>query len=260
MKIFDRDQWNEKIALAGDWPDWFCSECMKGSLYPVLKTNKEEKELIAESAGIKYLRHNPPWLDSDNYYAHMVIKLECSNPKCSSESLLSGIKTNKEHRYEEQGIPRESYIDYFEPMFFTIPPQVIYMPKNDLDESVKFLYQSFKIFFEDPSSAANKIRIFLDQLFPKTTNNSGPLHARLENELKQPHPDIFELFMACKWIGNDASHEGDIVHEDILDAYEFIEAALDLMYPRGENTSSLLHKAGNINTNKQSVSKINQQT
>ena len=81
-----------------------------------------------------------------------------------SESLLSGVKTKEEHYYEDYGTRREGYMDYFEPLFFTRPPQVIYIPKDDLDESVKFLYQSFKIFFDDPSSAANKIRIFLDPI------------------------------------------------------------------------------------------------
>lgn len=255
MKIFDRNQWNKKIALFDDWPYWLCSECLKGHVYPEKKYTSDEDMLIAESSEIKYLRDNEPGLDSDNYYSHAVIKLKCNNIKCSSESLLTGKRTSEEYCYAGEDGYENGYIEYFEPIFYTIPPQVIAIPIVN-NEGIKFLYQSFKIFFDDPSSAANKIRLFLEYLFPKSDNIQGNLHSRLENELKQPHPDIFELLMACKWIGNDASHEADITHEDVLDAYEFVENALILMFP--EDRSSIFQKAGSINASKKSSSKINQ--
>lgn len=255
--LFDKKQWKKIIALDSHWPDWLCSECQKGYLLPV--TEDSIKELKAESSVIKYLRHNEPGLDADNYYFYTAIKIECNNSKCSSESLLSGKRTYGEHDYnDEDGRPSRDYIEFFEPFFFTTPPQVIFIPEVDnenFNEGVKFLYQSFKIFFDDPSSAANKVRIFLEYLVPKTTDNSGKLHGRLEKHLKEANPHTLELLMASKWIGNDASHEASITHEDILDAYELIEYALNLMYP--EDRSTLLHKAANINTNRQSLSKIN---
>lgn len=262
MRIFDKKQWKKIISLDSHWPDWLCSECQKGYLHPVIDSSVIE--LKTESSVIKYLRHNEPGLDADNHYFYTAIKVECNNLKCSSESLLTGKRTCGERDYiDEYGRQNRDYIEFFEPIFFTIPPQVIAIPKvNDEDkkfhEGVKFLYQSFKIFFDDPSSAANKVRIFLEYLTPKTDEeDKRSLDKRLKDFLEEANPHILELLKASKWIGNDASHEGDITHEDVLESYEFIEYALSLMYPEDRDRSTLLHKAGNINTNKKPSSKIN---
>lgn len=115
MKIFDRDQWTKKIDLSNDWPDWLCSECLKGYIHPEKKYTSDKDMLIAESAEIKYLRDSEQGLDSDNYYSHAVIKLKCTNLKCSSESLLSGKRTCEEHHHT--GVSGWSYIEFFEPFF-----------------------------------------------------------------------------------------------------------------------------------------------
>jgi len=247
MRIFDREQWGKTICFDSDFPYWVCGECNKGSLH------KKDK-LIAESAEIKWLRRadEGPGLDVDNYYAHMIIKLECNNPNCLSESLLSGVFTN-EHRDYYIGNHDQGYLAFFSPLFFTIPPQVIFIPEDTPNDQKEMIQQSFKIFFDDPNSAANKLRIFLEKLVPKTDDNKGKLHSRLEKEFKDSS-DILKLLLASKWIGNDASHEADITHEDILDSYEFIELALGKLYP--EDHSSTLNKAGTINTHKKSSSKI----
>jgi len=249
MIIFDREEWKRRICLNSSFPYWLCSECNKGSL-------QKKDHFIAESAEIKWLRRSSdgPGLDADNYYSHMTIKLECNNSKCLSESLLSGVKTCEDGYYNNHGYQEELRIDFFSPLFFTIPPQVIFIPEDTPEEQKEIIQQSFKIFFDDPNSAANKIRIFLEKLVPKTSSNKGKLHLRLEKEFKDSSPDILKLLMASKWIGNDASHEADITHEDILDSYEFIELALEKLYPKDH--SSILNKAGTINTHKKSSSKM----
>jgi len=248
MRIFDREQWKKRIALNSGFPYWICNECNKGSL-------QKKDKLIAEPAETKWLRTSDdgPGLDVDNYYAHMTIKLECGNPNCLSESLLSGVITNEYSDYYDD-YKREHILDVFSPLFFTIPPQVIFIPEGTPDNQKEMIQQSFKIFFDDPNSAANKLRIFLEKLVPKTDDNKGNLDQRLRKAFKDSNPDILNLLVACKWIGNDASHEANITHEDILDSYEFIELALEKLYP--EDHSSILSKAGSINTHKKSSSKI----
>lgn len=252
MKLFDREQWSARINLSDDWPEWLCSECFKGYYNPFKNENNGISELIAESAFVKFLKNNEPGLDSDNYSAHNVIKLECTNPKCLSESLLISTKTNEVCSTESTLL----YDDILKPIFFTRPPQIFHIPSNFKDESVKYLYQSFSSFFGDPSGAVNKTRIFLEYLVPKTSENEGKLHHRLEKKFKNDHSHVYALLLACKWIGNDASHEGDIEHQDVLDTYEFIETALSIMFPEDENYNALLTKAKKINDAKKSLSKI----
>jgi len=252
MRIFDREQWKKTICFDSAFPYWVCNECNEGSL-------QKKDQLIAEPAETKWLRTSDdgPGLDVDNYYAHMTIKLECSNPRCLSESLLSGVITNEysdDYYSNDDYNKREHILDVFSPLFFTIPPQVIFIPEGTPEDQKEMIQQSFKVFFDDPNSSANKIRIFLEKLVPKDVDNKGNLHQRLEKEFKDYRPDILNLLLASKWIGNDASHEADITHEDILDSYEFIELALGKLYP--EDHSSILSKAGSINTHKKSSSKI----
>lgn len=254
MIIFNRKQWPKKIKLYGDWPEWLCSECLKGYFYPEKDHLNKYKFLIGKSSERKYLNDHGPNAD-ENCYTYITIKLVCTNPICLSESLLSGKRSIVEE-YVDNDIDRFFHcpVVYLEPFFFTIPPQVITIPGDKLDDYVKFLYQSFKIFFDDPSSAANKIRIFLEYLAPVTTNDSEKLHSRLERKLKQTYPEACELLIACKWIGNDASHQSNITHDDILDAYEFIERALLIIYPI--ELVNPLSNARDINLNKKSLSKI----
>jgi len=64
--------------------------------------------------------------------------------------------------------------------------------------------------------------------------------------LQQRKPAVAERLMAIKWLGNDASHSGDLVVDDILDGFEIISDVLDELFAsdkqRVERTTKAINR------------------
>jgi len=106
-------------------------------------------------------------------------------------------------------------------------------------------------FFCDPPSAANHIRVALENLLThlkvkrlnvgKGKKSFIPLHNRIE---LLPKPRAFkDLLFAIKWLGNAGSHTNVITIDDCLDDYEIMEEVLRLLYDsKGNKIKQLARK------------------
>lgn len=125
------------------------------------------------------------------------------------------------------------------------------------------LENSFSLFFCDPPSAANHVRMALEMLMTRmkiqqyrVQNGKRrylSLHERIMSFPKKYH-DIQDLFMAVKWLGNAGSHSGTTVSaDDVFDAYELMEKLLaEVFYEESKKLKALAKK---INENKGPSSK-----
>lgn len=129
----------------------------------------------------------------------------------------------------------KKYYKIFIPKHLSPTPHIFNIPKKCPDELRDEIIASFKLFWFDLSSCANKIRssieIFLNlNKINKTTLKNGrrkriSLHQRI-SLFKCKNEKISKYLLAIKWIGNSGSHAGNLNKKDIIDAYELLEYSL----------------------------------
>jgi hypothetical protein len=70
------------------------------------------------------------------------------------------------------------------------------------------------------------------------------LHSRIL-EYRAKRPDVAELLLAVKWLGNAGSHPGTgtVSQEDLLDGFEMLEQVLDEVYRRTRARLATVRKA-----------------
>lgn len=164
--------------------------------------------------------------------------LECSNSACKDVVSSSGVGSlEQEIAYNEDETYSEVYVyENFMPKYFEPHLKIFSQPKNTPTEVIKEIEKSFSLFFSDPPSAANHLRIALENLLTHlkikrfvTKNGSRkhlPLHQRIKL-LPTKFEHVKELFLAIKWLGNAGSHSDKIISvDDVLDAYELMDELL----------------------------------
>ena len=195
---------------------------------------------------------HPEWIE----YIYSCL-LECNNPKCKEIVSSLGEGSTGDLVHDEEG-KYSSYEELFIPKFFS-PNLKIFDYQNSIPGGVKDeLEKSFTLFFCDPPSAANHIRMALENLLThmkinKTVTKNRrrrnlSLHERIKLLPKQHH-GIKEIFMAVKWLGNAGSHSGNTVTSDqALDAYDLMENLLAEIF--NDESNRIKNLANKINVNK----------
>ena len=141
------------------------------------------------------------------------------------------------NNYQDEYI--EDYNEVFYPLYFN-PPLNIFQINEKCPEDIKNeIIDSFKLFWNDLPSCANKIRTSLEMLMnqqkvkktfiQRGTRKNLSLHKRIE-EFKNTKPEIADFLLAIKWIGNSGSHVGKLEKVDVLDAYELLEHSLNKLF------------------------------
>lgn len=231
-----------------DYPSWPCPHCNIGFLQ--IKNDKFRFEQTKETK--EYMSHpdyDPTW----DKYVYSAI-LECSHIKCRSYTMSVGTG----YTIISDGMiftETPPYENYFIPKFFTPPINIINIPIRCPDTVSQALIQSFELFFCNPSSCGNIIRISLEYLMTElsiaTTDKNGDsmkLHNRILQYKKQ-NPKIADKILAIKWLGNTGSHaiEG-LAHKDALDAYEILEHVLQELFK--DSHSRINNMVSQINQNR----------
>ncbi|HTF94735.1 MAG TPA: DUF4145 domain-containing protein [Cellvibrio sp.] len=212
-------------------PDWQCPTCQKGFLLIVDKTFVS-RELALSKRGKDHPEWDPDWIQ----YTYSCM-LECSNEKCKEvvANIGSG-RVDWDVELDEEGIPEQVYSDYFKPLYFYPHLMLIKIPANTPEEVKSSLEKSFNLFFASPASAANNVRIAVEELLTslgvkryltiKGKRRFITLHERI-SLLPVKYNELKDLFLAVKWLGNAGSHSGETLSvDDVMDSYEIIEHIL----------------------------------
>jgi len=144
----------------------------------------------------------------------------------------------------------EALIEEFTPTFFH-PTLNIFRISENCPELVKNeIIDSFKLFWFDLPSCANKVRTSLELLLNeqkvnKTTSTKKgrrlKLHERIV-EYKKKNEQVADFLLAIKWIGNTGSHIGTLERNDLLDAYELLDFSLSKLYDNKETELEKLQR------------------
>lgn len=201
-KLFKR-RFNEASV-----PRWECPTCGKGYLQL-----KEGSLFRGECARTRDHSHDAFDLDWIEFvYACMFV---CSNEFCKEYVSSSGSGgVDFECTYDDNGDVETSLQDYFRPHIFEPPLKIISIPAECPDSVSEPLFESFRLALLSPSSAANCIRIAVENILTDLKirrfrvkdgkRRYVTLHERI-TLIPPEYVDLKELVLAVKWLGNSGS-------------------------------------------------------
>jgi len=219
------EKWKKRKFTESSTFKWPCPNCNNTSLE--LIKDKLFSKMTAQS--IEMSAHIP------DYALDLIFNgvLKCKS--CSEHIVFTG-KGHPSPEYDSNKHSR--YQAWFSPTYFEPTLNIFDIPENCPEIVTTEIINSFKLFWCDLPSCANKVRISLEILLTENkvkryvVNNNGKrksinLHDRIQifnnDELK-------DLLLAIKWVGNTGSHLGDLKPIDILETYQLLEYALTKLY------------------------------
>jgi hypothetical protein len=230
-----------------------CPTCGKGRLQVMKDKFHHEETKISKQA-----HHHEAWGAEWISYIYCCL-LECTDSSCKDVISSTGHGgLSEDYGHDHEGNPEVEYTEYFTPEYFTPNLEIFRIPKETPEEVAEEINKSFSLFFADPGSAANHIRISLEHLLTSlkikryTTKNGKrsylALHKRIEL-LPTKYDHIRDLFFAIKWLGNAGSHSSTTISkDDVLDSYELMEELLTEIF--GARSKKVASLAKRINKNK----------
>jgi len=165
---------------------------------------------------------------------------DCSNSRCSeSISFVAESRVSEEYEPDSRGSYDVDYVSMYRPLLFDPPIHIIGLSENYPKFVKKCLNDCFKVFWIDPSSCGNRIRVALEGLLThfkvprinvkKKTPKS--LHERIEY-FKKKYPKYNKYadnLLAIKWLGNTASHR-ELSHNDVFKAFQILDYVLEEIF------------------------------
>lgn len=254
-------------------PSFKCPTCNEGFLIP---DNRTLTEINSERA---YSLFNYTLDPADISYKFSIIA-KCSNNNCKEGILISGNNQKWENGYLSafeyetegnydfpEGTPK--YCDNYVVENITLPINLIELPEEINEEFKDEIIKSFKLFWQDTNSCANKVRIAVEILLTKElkiikrkkiedkrkstpTNKAykykslslGERIGRIKNEERySKYKNIAENLKAIKWIGNDGSHSEKVIsRQEIQNVYKILEHLLKKIYSADKEIETLTKK------------------
>ncbi|MDR6527320.1 hypothetical protein J2787_002712 [Chryseobacterium rhizosphaerae] len=233
-------------------PDYICPTCKKGLL------NKYKEDIKTyESKTSLSLGNNEAW-EPEWMHGLFLGLLKCNNISCSESVAITGnYRCSQDYEYDEINDRNNLVVEeYLTPTFFNPAINIFQLNENIPENISQEIKESFKLYWVDLSSCANKIRkvveLIMDNIkIPKTYLKNGKrkrysLHERIEN-FKIRNQAQGDLLMAIKWIGNSGSHSSETISKDnLLDSYEILEHVTENLYgkqlQRIERISKIINK------------------
>jgi len=228
----DLNIWTKRYFNENSKIEWPCPTCDGNALTLV----KEKLNCEETATSKKYRKENDEW---EIEWVQLVFsgKLFCKN--CEETIFFTGIGNPEHSGYYDRELDEynEQYTNTFTPTFFEPFIKLFNIPDDCSKELKTEIEHSFKLFWCDLPSCANKIRVSLEilmneQKVKRYEIKSGKripisLHKRIEN---YNHIEVKDLLLAIKWIGNTGSHIGNIETIDVLEAYRLLEFSLNKIY------------------------------
>ena|SRR5690554_3004648 len=213
---------------AGSMPSYPCPHCEFGKLK--LVGDFESRETLASQA-----LHVEDWWDPDYIVLYFRCTMQCG--ACGDYVDLVGTGGVEREQYiDEDGHWISSWVNYYKPTYFHPPLKLITVPSNSPFTVKSLLDNAFALFFVNPSSCCNCIRMAGEQILTELGVEAPSADKWLSfsdriKALQGDHEAVKRLFDAIRWLGNHGSHPGDVVtHEDAYDALKIMEYLLAELY------------------------------
>lgn len=252
----DKSYWIDFGFNSDKIPSILCPNCHKGKL-------QIKDTFISAQTKHSKEKYDSECFSETDYEEKFCGMLECDNNTCKEIITVVGTMfLDPISRYED-GMSYTEWRPFFKPEYFAPQLDIFELKKKYPLKVRNALINSFKLFFADNESCANKIRIvvevLLDELkIPRTYNKNNKrknyfLHKRIEL-FQSKEQDLGALMLSIKWIGNYGSHIDKLSKSDLIDAFIFLQSVLDKLYD--DRNKELLKLSSMINKRKKPASKI----
>lgn len=229
----------------GGWP---CPRCQSGTLH-LVNPDKKIQETTVDSDKEYEEYGDPEMLDIS-----IAVSLECSDTKCKERVIClgNGSPSYGESWDETSKQYQPDFETIFRPTFF-YPHLKMFKVLGEVPDSIrKHIFSSFQIFFCNPGSSLNCLRIALEEVLnfigvKKITQKKKrkiriSLHDRIDS-LDGELQEVKELCFAIKWHGNSGSHpNSEVTIDDVLDAYEIFEVIQEKIFDKKSKKAKDLAK------------------
>ena len=216
---------------------WPCPNCNNISL-----TIINDKFTFEETANTKDCK-NEIWFETEWIDYIFTGILFCKS--CENLTMFSGSGGVESYSYVDETTNEYQcgYNKIFQPHFFQ-PTLNLFKIAEDCPDTIKEeIINSFKLFWIDLSSCANKVRIALELLMDELNVNKTKtvkkgeiklnLHERIL-EYRKENSEVGDFLEAIKWIGNSGSHSGSLEKIDLVETYQLLEFSLNKLYDNKE--------------------------
>jgi hypothetical protein len=239
--------------------DLICPECSGGRL----EIKSENVKRVEYDNRNKKINTDEDFRYEDlKYGVHGV--LECSG--CREKIVFAGkinhdisIESNGEDDYER--LRDVITIEYIERV-----PHILRFSGKIPSKIQDILINSYKLYWIDFESCANKIRICLEMLMDlrkirKYRDNSRTKFFNLQDRIElflKSNPrlsKLSEILKAIKEIGNSASHNRKITEETLSNCYQLLEYVLTQIYVYDDSEKKIVKIAAKINKPQKAKSK-----
>ncbi|MCK4738519.1 MAG: DUF4145 domain-containing protein [Deltaproteobacteria bacterium] len=227
---------------------WQCPTCSKS----LLEIRKDSFKSEQTGTSRKYYDEVADWDPEWTRYVYSCL-LDCTNRACNEVVASSGVGgVGIAPVFKQRVLQDIEYDDFFTPKYFSPHLKIFDFSSATPKEISVELETSFELFFCDPPSAANHVRIAIENLlthlgikrFNIENKKYKPvvLHNRIEL-LPSKYGHLKDLFLAMKWLGNAGSHSGKtLTTDDVLDSYEIMEEVLRELFEKKQKKIKTLAK------------------
>ena len=190
---------------------------------------------------VEYDRNNEELRNSqycDNRYLQYGFYgvLECENPNCHERIVFAGNSSvGVEYSGYEDDIT-ETYYNIYNIEYIERPPHLIEINGKIPQDIKDALLESFKLYWIDFNSCANKIRVCLERIMDEFSEYIPPNPLGLSKRIESLVNKITELegvFKDAKWVGDSAYYTKNITEDDLCDGYEMLKCVLNKLFPHG---------------------------
>lgn len=221
-------------------PAWPCPTCRRGALVTVPESLSETQ---TPGSKVAWELHGEP----EMIVCEFSLVMRCSHRSCAQEVRVLGRTSQKEdENYQGGSWADRRWDERLHPVMIYPAPPIIDLPADCPQEVREQIERAFLVVWHDPSAAGNRLRVaveaLMDQLpikrvpkqpsgpLPKGKRKRKSLHARLLEYRGEDRTTlswtIGERLLAVKWLGNAGSHLQELTIDEVLVAFELLEAVL----------------------------------
>lgn len=228
--------WTKRHFTKNSTIEWSCPNCSSQSLFIV-----KDKLFDFQTAESTKMREEDEFWDPEWLRFVFSGALKCK--KCTEFITFTGTGYTEESGYYDQDDDQyyTFHDEVFIPTFFQPTLRIFEFPEKCPENVKNEITDSFKLFWTDLPSCANKIRTSLEIIMNEekvkrySIKNGKRFQISLHNRIvNYKNKELSELLLAVKWIGNTGSHIGNIETIDILEAYKLLEYTLTKLYDNKE--------------------------
>lgn len=188
----------------------------------------------------------PSWIgEEDGIFSALLI---CGSSQCRQPVAVGGVQT---YRINEGDAEHGQFVEFFQAKTFYPPLVLLDPPARVPAPVVEAIDKASGVLWLSAGAAGNLLRQAVEALLTakrvrKTSPKNGrrlDLHQRLD-EYKKRDPEMADVLMAVKWIGNVGSHKDALSIDDVLLGAEILGLALHNLYDKRD--AELLRSARRI--------------